>query len=160
MVFDLGGGTFDVSIIEVFEGVLEVKATSGDAFLGGEDFTKLLFDYLAEKHAISTEDVNVKARLWNAVEALKQRLSTTHEAECDFGWGDQTERFSISREQFSEISTNLVKRMRLPVERVLYDARLSSNQIDKVVLVGGATRDALSTGTGITHDRKIARGWD
>lgn len=143
MVFDLGGGTFDVSIIEVFEGVLEVKATSGDAFLGGEDFTRLLFDHLAKKHAISTEDVNVKARLWNAAEILKQRLSTTHEAECEFGLADRVERLAISREQFSEISTNLVRRMRLPVERVLYDARLSSNQIDKVVLVGGATRMPL-----------------
>ncbi len=143
MVFDLGGGTFDVSIIEVFEGVLEVRATSGAAFLGGEDFTRLLFDYLEKKHSIPTEDAYIKARLWNAAETLKLHLSKTHTAECDFGWGDQTERLSISREQFSEISANLIKRMRLPVERVLYDAGLGSNQIDKVVLVGGATRMPL-----------------
>lgn len=143
MVFDLGGGTFDVSIIEIFEGVLEVKATSGDAFLGGEDFTRLLFHQLARKHTIPTEDAYVKARLWNAAEKLKVRLSTTHEAECDFGWGDRTERLSISREQFSEISSSLIRRLRLPVERALYDAKLNNSQIDKVVLVGGATRMPL-----------------
>lgn len=143
LVFDLGGGTFDVSIIEVFEGVLEVKATSGDAFLGGEDFTKVLFEHLAQKHGIPTDDVVVKARLWDAAESLKQRLSTAHEAECDFVCDDRTESLSISRDTFSDIASNLVRRLRLPVERALYDAKLTSQQIDKVVLVGGATRMPL-----------------
>ncbi|AZV77993.1 molecular chaperone HscC [Parasedimentitalea marina] len=143
LVFDLGGGTFDVSIIEVFEGVLEVKATSGDAFLGGEDFTKVLFEHLALKHGISIDDVVVRSRLWDVAEKLKLHLSTSHCAECNFVRGDQTECLSISRDTFAEIAAGLVRRLRLPVERAMYDAKLTSHQIDKVVLVGGATRMPL-----------------
>jgi len=142
LVFDLGGGTFDVSIIEVFEGVLEVKATSGDAFLGGEDFTEAICTHFAEAHAIPV-DTETKARLWDAAETLKCGLASTPEVSCSFGWGRQTRELSLTRDEFVEIAGPLIRRLRLPVERALYDSRLSREQIDKVVLVGGATRMPL-----------------
>ena len=143
LVFDLGGGTFDVSIIEVFDGVLEVKATSGDAFLGGEDFTQALHKHLAKLHGIDLGDREVSARLLAACEGLKLKLSCAHEASCDFAWDTRTCRLEVTRDGFAELCQPLIQRLRLPVERALYDAKLAREDIDRIVLAGGATRMPL-----------------
>ncbi|NBZ89155.1 Hsp70 family protein [Stagnihabitans tardus] len=133
LVFDLGGGTFDVSIVEVFEKVIEVRASSGDAFLGGEDFTAALADHLQAAHGLS-RDTGQRAVTWAAAESLKHQLSRAPEAEiAGQGW-------RVTRDDFAALVAPLLQRLRLPVERALHDARLSPRDIGRVVLVGGATR--------------------
>lgn len=124
LVFDLGGGTFDVSIVEVFERVIEVKASSGDAFLGGEDFTEALVAHFTKAHELGSLSAADKARLWSASEALKHQLAHQHEARCSFGLGPREIELAISRDGFAEVVSPLVQRLRLPVERALYDAKL------------------------------------
>lgn len=143
LVFDLGGGTFDVSIIEVFERVIEVKASSGDAFLGGEDFTEALVRHFTKTHGLDPFYPEEKASLWSAAEALKHQLSQAHEARCSYHWRKGSLELSITRDRFAEVAAPLVQRLRLPVERALYDARLEREDINRVVLVGGATRMPL-----------------
>lgn len=140
LVFDLGGGTFDVSIVEVFERVIEVKATSGDAYLGGEDFTGALVAHFIATHDLGKPSPEERAQLWGAAEALKHQLSSAHEARCTHHARKGPVELSITREGFADLVSPLVQRLRLPVERALYDAKLGRDQIDRVVLVGGATR--------------------
>lgn len=143
LVFDLGGGTFDVSIIEVFERVIEVKASSGDAFLGGEDFTEALVRHFTKTQGLDPFYPEEKASLWSAAEALKHQLSQAHEARCSYHWRKGSLELSITRDRFAEVAAPLVQRLRLPVERALYDAGLEREDISRVVLVGGATRMPL-----------------
>ncbi|WP_176518689.1 Hsp70 family protein [Rhodobacter maris] len=140
LVFDLGGGTFDVSIVEIFERVIEVKATSGDAYLGGEDFTEALVAHFIDTLGLRALSSEERAQLWGACEALKHQLSTAHAARCSFHPRKGEVELAITREGFAEVVSPLVQRLRLPVERALYDAKLGREQIDRVVLVGGATR--------------------
>ncbi|MBL1210535.1 molecular chaperone DnaK [Geminocystis sp. GBBB08] len=151
LVFDLGGGTFDVSILEVGDGVLEVKATSGDTQLGGNDFDKRIVDYLAEAF-LETEGVDLRRdrqslqRLTEAAEKAKIELSGVSNTEINLPFITATEdgpkhiETSISRAKFEELSGDLVSRLRRPIQRALKDAGLSPVQIDEVVLVGGSTR--------------------
>jgi len=141
LVFDLGGGTFDVSILEVFEGVMEVKATAGDAYLGGEDFTDKIVEHFEKslnlgKHQKSHE----RSALRKIAEQAKLTLSDSPVAKVDTKIGDHNLQTELSRQDFESICANLLMRLRRPVERTLYDSDLSFSDIDRVVLVGGATR--------------------
>jgi molecular chaperone HscC len=142
LVFDLGGGTFDVSILEMFEGVMEVRATSGDAFLGGEDFTRILSDKMAKIADIDPVSLSLdeKAALLTLAEKTKLALSTKHEVRFAGVVGQREIKGTMSRSDVDQIGSTLLRRMQRPVDRALHDARLAADEIERVVLVGGATR--------------------
>ena len=151
LVFDLGGGTFDVSILEVGEGIFEVLATAGDTNLGGDDFDKALVNWLVadfkEKEGIDlTNDSQALQRLTEAAEKAKMQLSTIEKTNVSlpFITADATGPKHIDREltrqTFEELCQGLIARCRIPVEKALSDARLDKSDIDEVVLVGGSTR--------------------
>lgn len=152
MVFDLGGGTFDVSILEVGDGVLEVRSTSGDTQLGGNDFDKKIVDFLAEQF-LATEGVDLRRdrqalqRLTEAAEKAKIELSGISKTEINLPFitataeeGPKHIETNLDRAKFEELCGDLVSRLRRPLQRALQDAGLTPVQIDEVVLVGGSTR--------------------
>jgi molecular chaperone HscC len=145
LVFDLGGGTFDVSVVELFDGVVEVHASAGDAFLGGEDFTSALADAFLEHAGVRPEDLDpaARSRLRKQAELAKQRLSAAEEAEIKVALGSSEVAWTASRALFEARTRDLVERMRRPVERALQDAQIRAADLDGVVLVGGATRMPL-----------------
>ena len=151
LVFDLGGGTFDVSILEVGDGVFEVLATSGDTHLGGDDFDKKIVDYLAEEFKRSEgielrKDRQALQRLTEAAEKAKIELSSVTQAEINLPFITATQDgpkhldTTLTRAKFEEICSDLIDRSRVPVENALRDAKLDKAAIDEVVLVGGSTR--------------------
>jgi len=151
LVFDLGGGTFDVSILEVGDGIFEVLATAGDTNLGGDDFDKVLVKWLMndfkEKEGIDLSgDIQALQRLTEAAEKAKMELSTVEKTNISlpFITADQTGPKHIdqelTREKFEKLCENLIARCRIPVEKALSDARLDKSDINEVVLVGGSTR--------------------
>jgi len=151
LVFDLGGGTFDVSILEVGDGVFEVLATSGDTHLGGDDFDKKIVDYLAEEFR-RTEGIDLRKdkqalqRLTEAAEKAKIELSSVTQAEINLPFITATQEgpkhldMTLTRGKFEELCSDLIDRCRVPVENAMRDAKLDKNAIDEVVLVGGSTR--------------------
>ena len=151
LVFDLGGGTFDVSILEVGDGVFEVKATSGDTQLGGNDFDKKIVDWLAEQF-LETEEVDLRRdrqalqRLMEASEKAKIELSGVTVTDINLPFitatadGPKHLETRLTRSQFESLCGDLVGRLRTPVKRALADANLRPADIDEVVLVGGSTR--------------------
>jgi molecular chaperone HscC len=149
LVFDLGGGTFDVSVLELFEGVIEVRASTGDNFLGGEDFVEALYRAFLERVAapagIAEKDLDVKsrARLREALERAKRELSASPSAEVELPFKGQSLRWTIGADDLQEIGEPLLQRLRSPVERALRDARIRAADLDEVVLAGGATRMPL-----------------
>jgi molecular chaperone HscC len=147
LVFDLGGGTFDVSVLEFFDGVVEVRASAGDTRLGGEDFVTVIESlFLAKCQGLTERDrehiVATKA-LWRSAEQAKRDLSDSTNAEMRFKWKDEPIVHTITREEFEKGSEELVKRLRRPIERALADARLEANELAEIILVGGATRMPL-----------------
>ena len=147
LVFDLGGGTFDVSLLTIDNGVFEVIATNGDTHLGGEDFDRRIMDYmlkLFKKKAgkDASKDKKSIQKLRREVERAKRALSNTHqqrlEIEGFFDGADLSE--TITRAKFEELCMDLFKKTLGPVEKVLDDASLKKNQVDELVLVGGSTR--------------------
>ncbi|WP_330204732.1 molecular chaperone DnaK [Cyanobacterium sp. Dongsha4] len=151
LVFDLGGGTFDVSVLEVGDGVFEVLATSGDTHLGGDDFDKKIVDYLAEdfkgKEGIDLrKDKQALQRLTEAAEKAKIELSSVSQADINLPFITATQEgpkhleLTLTRAKFEELCSDLIDRCAIPVEQALKDAKLSANDIDEVVLVGGSTR--------------------
>jgi molecular chaperone DnaK len=151
LVFDLGGGTFDVSILEVGDGIFEVLATAGDTNLGGDDFDKVLVNWLIndfkEKENIDlSTDIQALQRLTEAAEKAKMELSTVDKTKISlpFITADQTGPKHIdqelTREVFEKLCENLIDRCRIPVEKAISDARLDKSDINEVVLVGGSTR--------------------
>jgi molecular chaperone DnaK len=151
LVFDLGGGTFDVSILEVGDGIFEVLATSGDTNLGGDDFDKVLVKWLIDdfkqKEGIDlTDDIQALQRLTEAAEKAKMELSTVEKTtiHLPFITADKTGpkhiEKELTREVFEKLCENLINRCRIPVEKALNDARLDKADINEVVLVGGSTR--------------------
>ena len=151
MVFDLGGGTFDVSILEVGSGVFEVKATSGDTHLGGDDFDHSLVNYLADQFEKQEgvdlrKDPQALQRLSEAAERAKIELSSLTEATVSLPFvtatstGPKHLEMKVARAKFNELTHHLVEKCRKPVEQALKDAGLSHGQVDEVVLVGGSTR--------------------
>ncbi|CAK9022172.1 Chaperone protein dnaK2 (HSP70-2) (Heat shock 70 kDa protein 2) (Heat shock protein 70-2) [Durusdinium trenchii] len=151
LVFDLGGGTFDVSVLEVGDGVCEVLATHGDTHLGGDDFDKVVVDWLAEdfqkKEGIDLlKDKQALQRLTEAAEKAKIELSGVQEAKISLPFitadasGPKHIEESLSRAKFEQLASKLITRCRSPVESALKDAKLSPSDIDEIVLVGGSTR--------------------
>ncbi len=151
LVFDLGGGTFDVSILEVGDGVFEVLATSGDTHLGGDDFDKKIVDYLAEEFQKNEgidlrKDKQALQRLTEAAEKAKIELSSVTQAEINLPFITATQDgpkhidMTLTRAKFEELASDLIDRCRIPVENSLRDAKLSKTDIDEVVMVGGSTR--------------------
>jgi len=151
LVFDLGGGTFDVSILEVGEGVFEVKSTSGDTHLGGDDFDKVLVDWLADdfkkNNAIDLRtDKQALQRLTEAAEKAKVELSSVMETTISLPFitadasGPRHLEAKLSRAQFDDLTANLVNRCRKPVEQAMADAKMTAKDIAEVILVGGSTR--------------------
>ena len=151
LVFDLGGGTFDVSVLEVSDGLFEVKATTGDTQLGGDDFDRQIVNYLAEEF-LKTDGVDLRKerqslqRLTEASEKAKIELSTVSVTEINLPFITATTEgplhleANLKRSQFERLSTDLLERLQIPLDRVLRDAQISPRQIDEVVLVGGSTR--------------------
>jgi molecular chaperone DnaK len=151
LVFDLGGGTFDVSILEVGDGIFEVLATAGDTSLGGDDFDNTLVNWLIndfkEKEGIDLgDDIQALQRLTEAAEKAKIELSTVDKTtiHLPFITADKTGpkhiEQELTREVFEKLCENLISRCRIPVEKALGDARLDKSDINEVVLVGGSTR--------------------
>ena len=151
LVFDLGGGTFDVSVLEVGDGVFEVLATSGDTHLGGDDFDKMIVDHLAntfksEEGIDLRQDKQALQRLTEAAEKAKIELSSATQSEINLPFITATQdgpkhlNVTITRARFEELSSHLIDRCRTPVERALADAKLSAGELDEVVMVGGSTR--------------------
>lgn len=151
LVYDLGGGTFDVSILELSEGFFEVKATSGDNKLGGDDFDQVIIDYLVsefkKEHGIDlSKDRMALQRLKDAAEKAKKDLSgvLTTTISLPFITADATGpkhlELNLTRAKFEELSAHLVERTMGPTRQALQDAGLSANEIDRVILVGGSTR--------------------
>ncbi|MFB2834834.1 molecular chaperone DnaK [Floridanema evergladense] len=151
LVFDLGGGTFDVSILEIGDGVFEVLATSGDTHLGGDDFDKKIVDYLAEAFKKDEgidlrKDRQALQRLTEAAEKAKIELSSVTQAEINLPFITATQEgpkhldITLTRAKFEEICSDLIDRCRVPVENAIRDAKIDKSAIDEVVLVGGSTR--------------------
>ena len=151
LVFDLGGGTFDVSILEVGDGIFEVLATAGDTNLGGDDFDNVLVNWLIndfkEKEGIDLgDDIQALQRLTEAAEKAKIELSTVNQTtiHLPFITADKTGpkhiEQELTREVFEKLCQNLINRCRIPVEKALNDARLDKSEINEIVLVGGSTR--------------------
>jgi len=151
LVFDLGGGTFDVSILELSEGFFEVKATSGDNKLGGDDFDQVVMDYLVsefkKEHGIDlSKDRMAQQRLKDAAEKAKKDLSGVLTTTISLPFitadasGPKHLELNLTRAKFEELTANLVERTMGPTRQALQDAGLTPNEIDRVVLVGGSTR--------------------
>ena len=142
LVFDLGGGTFDVSVLDKYEGVMEVRATAGDTHLGGDDFTATIERLIADRHDLGLHSLtaNSYAKLHRAAEALKCALTTSDRAPYRIELDDGVLERELDRTTFEEASAPLLRRLRAPVERAISDALLKTDELDTVVLIGGATR--------------------
>ena len=180
MVYDLGGGTFDVSILEIGEGVFEVKATSGNNKLGGDDFDQVVINYLAEQFQKENgidlrKDKMALQRLKEAAEAAKKELSSAMTSTINLPFitatqeGPKHMNMDLTRAKFNELTSFLVDKTIEPVKKAMADSKLSASQIDKVLLVGGSTRipavqDAVKRLTGkdphkgINPDECVALG--
>lgn len=171
LVFDLGGGTFDVSILELGDGVFDVLSTAGDNQLGGDDFDNKIIDYLVENFKkengidLSTDKM-ARQRLKDAAEKAKKDLSSTSQTQISLPFitaGDNGPLHleqSLTRAKFDELTLDLVNRTKEPVRKALSDAGIDKNEIDQVVLVGGSTRipavvDVVKTETGKEPNRSV-----
>jgi molecular chaperone HscC len=149
LVFDLGGGTFDVSIVELFDGVIEVHASAGDNFLGGDDFRdQLVKSFFAENAAALAVDPlkpprELLERASRQAELAKRELSTSFQALMRVVWQDKEVQWQISAADFERHSEALLNRLARPIQQALRDARMRTNELDQIVLVGGATRMSM-----------------
>lgn len=171
MVYDLGGGTFDVSIIEIGDGVIEVLATSGDNHLGGDDFDERLTEYLvnqirSEYRVDVTKDLTAMSRIKEAAEQAKKELSASETANITLPYLTQSHGspvnvdITVSRSKFNELTRDLVDKTATPVYNALSDAGISASELSRVLLVGGSTRipavqDKVKALTGITPSKNI-----
>ena len=151
LVFDLGGGTFDVSILELGDGVFEVASTAGDNHLGGDDWDQLIIDWMADKFQAENgidlrQDKMALQRLKEAAEKAKMELSSTTQANINLPFitadasGPKHLDYTLTRAEFERITKDLLDRVKKPVEQALKDAGLKTGDIDEVILVGGSTR--------------------
>jgi len=151
LVFDFGGGTFDVSILELGDGVFEVKSTNGDNHLGGDDIDEIIMNFLIDKFKKSTginlhDDATAMQRLKEAAEKAKIELSTKNKVEINIPFitadqhGPKHIQEELTRAKYEELIAGILKRLEVPTRNVLKDAGLSASDIDKVILVGGSTR--------------------
>lgn len=151
LVFDLGGGTFDVSILDVGDGVVEVRSTAGDTHLGGDDFDRRLVDYFAEQFKSENgidlrNDPQALQRLFEAAEKAKIELSSVSQTQVSLPFitadanGPKHLTLTVTRSKFEDLTADLVERCLGPVRQAMADAKVSENDIDEVILVGGSTR--------------------
>ncbi len=171
MVFDLGGGTFDVSIIEIGEGVIEVLATNGDNHLGGDDFDERIVNHLVDviqkdHHVDVRRDFAALQRVKEAAEQTKKELSSTENSYIALPYLTQSHgspinfEYTLSRARFNELTRDLVDRTAIPVQNALTDAGIAASELSKVLLVGGSTRipavqDKVRVLTGIIPSKNI-----
>lgn len=157
LVFDLGGGTFDVTLLEHFQGVMQVKASSGDAFLGGEDFTESLAKGMADK--IGTPWANIgpdlQRDLLSRAEGAKRSLSRDDSYPVTFTHKGVDHSLTLDRAFFEDATKGLVKRLFRPIERCFYDSGEAMDSLDRVILVGGATRMPMIRQLVARHFRKL-----
>ena len=150
-VFDLGGGTYDISILELGDGVFEVKSTNGDTHLGGDDFDQRIIDWLVaefkkDQGVDLSEDAMALQRLKEAAEKAKMELSSTQQTDINLPFitatqdGPKHMNYSMSRAKFEQLAEDLIQRTMPPMEKALKDAGLDASEIDQVILVGGSTR--------------------
>ena len=150
-VFDLGGGTYDISILELGDGVFEVKSTNGDTHLGGDDFDQRIIDWLVaefkkDQGVDLSEDAMALQRLKEAAEKAKMELSSTQQTDINLPFitatqdGPKHMNYSMSRAKFEQLAEDLIQRTMPPMEKALKDAGLEASEIDQVILVGGSTR--------------------
>ena len=142
LVLDLGGGTFDVSVLEMFEGVMEVKSVAGDNFLGGEDFTTELCEHICKIIGSKWDELPLKSRamIRSTAEKCKVILSFSEMFSEELVLSGVSYTINISRTEFENLCENLILRIRKPVEKALIDAKISPKELEMVILIGGATR--------------------
>ena len=142
MIVDLGGGTFDVSIMEYFDGILEVKASGGDNFLGGEDFTQILTELYLSKARIRSTQLNAKAKqkLYYTIEQLKRKISTNRPLVIEPFLDVKADTVEITHDEFKTACQSLLQKISKPIERCLRDSGLEPVEIDEIILVGGSSR--------------------
>ncbi|MAD74709.1 MAG: molecular chaperone HscC [Rheinheimera sp.] len=142
LILDMGGGTFDVSIMEYFSGIMEVHASSGDNFLGGEDFVQAMIDHVLSAKNVSIESLSTTDShlLYLQMESLKKRIDEVDEEILSFQLNGETVEFKVDQQWFQRVITPLLLRVRNPIQLALQDAGMHAQQIDEVILVGGATR--------------------
>ncbi|MBP6751031.1 MAG: molecular chaperone HscC, partial [Xanthomonadaceae bacterium] len=145
LVFDLGGGTFDVSILECFDNVFEVHASAGDNFLGGEDFLELLVEAFCQDQQLRSGALPAAelGQLRRRLELLKRELTGKQETTLEIALGGREYAWRIDEDRFAKLADPLLQRMRTPIERAMRDAKLQPTQLDEIVLVGGASRMPL-----------------
>ncbi|MBB3110837.1 molecular chaperone HscC [Paenibacillus phyllosphaerae] len=142
LVFDLGGGTFDVSILELFDQVMEVRAVAGDNYLGGEDFTEVLTAMFMKHHGLKAEEIEpqTQALIYKQAEEAKRQFASQRHAIMTCPVADSLLTFEVTLEQYEEASKGLLQRLREPIERALRDASLKVRDIEAILLVGGAAK--------------------
>ncbi|KAA3543426.1 molecular chaperone HscC [Pseudomonas savastanoi] len=153
LVFDLGGGTFDISILELFDGVMEVRASAGDNFLGGEDFDRLLVEHFLTLHRDEQDFPGkelVTPSLRREAERVRKALGQENSVDFVLRHADREWRKTITQEQMNDLFAPLLARLRAPIERALRDAKIRVADLDEILLVGGTTRMPLI--------RKLAAG--
>ena len=144
LVFDLGGGTFDVSIVDMFDGIIEVRASSGDAWLGGDDFTDVIRQWMTSGYPeLAQSDAELAAGLTRQAEDLKQQLSSQETASVKLTHAGTEYQWELDESAFHDCCSGLLARLKNPVMQALQDAKFDTNQLDHVIMVGGATRMPL-----------------
>lgn len=142
LVFDLGGGTFDVSILELYHNILEVRAVAGDNYLGGEDFTEVMAKLFLQKTKLQLHSLSEKeqVRLYKQAEKAKRTISDESKVTMSFLYQEETKEAEITLKEYEEACEELLMKIREPVKKSLADAGLKLGDIDEVILIGGATR--------------------
>ena len=173
LIYDLGGGTFDVSVLDYFDGVVQVSASAGDNHLGGEDFVQVLRHCFLRQCKDLSDDERAKltdsSELWQALETAKRKLGDEMQAEIAVNVNGRMVSATVTRSEFHEAAKPLMARLRRPLERALRDAKLRPDEIDSIILVGGATRMPLIrqsiaqlfrriANVSVNPDEAIARG--
>ena len=148
LVFDLGGGTFDVSVLEIFEGIIEVRASTGDNRLGGEDFNELLVGAIRTRFGgawgtAARSDTSLYQRLREAAERTRRTLTSASSATMSVVWQEQQYSLDVTADEFEAMAADLVTRLREPVLRSLRDSDIHPDALSEIVLIGGATRMPL-----------------
>ncbi len=148
LVFDLGGGTFDISVVEQFDGVIEIKASTGDNYLGGEDFTQAIANLLYKKIGLTDEKIaTLKGveleHFIQAAERIKRGLTSSNSVKTTVQVDGKANDLSVKESEFEQAAAELFERIRLPIKQALRDARINTDALDNIVLVGGSTRMPL-----------------
>lgn len=145
LVFDLGGGTFDVSVLEHFEGIMDVKSIAGDNFLGGEDFTTAIKNYFIKEKKLKVENLsNIELSIIHKeAELAKQALTNNEIATMNVNINNSSRTLSLSRDMLEDICANVIERLKIPIARALKDANLNRDDLDAIILIGGSSKMPL-----------------